>query len=510
MAHGIPTIVNTNGSMQELPNNSVLKLKDDFEDQELVDAMNALYENTGFAKILSTNAQEVILREHSPQVVVKKIQEIIQEISISSNQEVSLEQFYSRNISNGIIPNNDDLSNLAKQFELDTRYNKTPSLYVDISAVAIHDLKTGIQRVVRSILLALLKMPLKKYKIIPVYLTDKGGYWHYRVAHTFMYTLIPNLISRADTVIEPSSKDIFLGLDYYTAVTEAIQYKLFETWKQRGVNINFVIYDILPITLPHCFPPTSCPYHTEWLNTICQVADNLLCISNTVANEVKKHIDTLRNNLCNVPNIKYFHLGADLDNSLPSKGLPKNAGAILQHITSRITFLMVGTVEPRKGHNQTLMAFEELWDKEIDINLIIVGKEGWNVDILSEKLHHHKQLNHHLFWLESTSDEYLEQIYQASTCLIAASEGEGFGLPLIEAAQHNIPIIARDILVFREVASNYAYYFDNDNAPIVLAKVIEEWLTLYQSEKYPKSDEMPWLTWDESANSLIKNILGEN
>lgn len=44
----------------------------------------------------------------------------------------------------------------------------------------------------------------------------------------------------------------------------------------------------------------------------------------------------------------------------------------------------------------------------------------------------------------------------SSTCLIAASFGEGFGLPLIEAAQHGLPIMARDIAVFREVAKEYA------------------------------------------------------
>ena len=49
------------------------------------------------------------------------------------------------------------------------------------------------------------------------------------------------------------------------------------------------------------------------------------------------------------------------------------------------------------------------------------------------------------FRLQGISDEYLEQVYAASTCLIAASINEGFGLPLIEAARHGIPIVARDI-----------------------------------------------------------------
>lgn len=47
---------------------------------------------------------------------------------------------------------------------------------------------------------------------------------------------------------------------------------------------------------------------------------------------------------------------------------------------------MVSTVEPRKGHAQTLSAFESLWEQGQDINLVIVGKRGWLVDELVARL----------------------------------------------------------------------------------------------------------------------------
>lgn len=44
------------------------------------------------------------------------------------------------------------------------------------------------------------------------------------------------------------------------------------------------------------------------------------------------------------------------------------------------------------------------------------------------------------------------KVYAEGACLIAASYGECFGLPLIEAVQrHKLPIIARDNPIFREV-----------------------------------------------------------
>jgi len=128
---------------------------------------------------------------------------------------------------------------------------------------------------------------------------------------------------------------------------------------------------------------------------------------------------------------------------------------------------------------------------------------------LIEKLHHHSELGKRLFWLEGVSDEYLEKVYAASTCLIAASEGEGFGLPLIEAAQHKLPIIARDIPVFREVAGEHAYYFSG-REPADLALAVKNWLGQFEAGQHPMSEHMPWLTWKESAERLKQIIFNED
>jgi glycosyltransferase involved in cell wall biosynthesis len=125
------------------------------------------------------------------------------------------------------------------------------------------------------------------------------------------------------------------------------------------------------------------------------------------------------------------------------------------------------------------------------------------VDKLIRRLRIHTELNNRLFWFEGISDEYLEKLYAVSTCLIAASYGEGFGLPLIEAAQHKLPIIARDIPVFREVAGEHAYYFKADQ-PAELANAIQNWLSDFHKNQYPKSTNMPWLTWKESAKQLLE------
>jgi glycosyltransferase involved in cell wall biosynthesis len=196
-------------------------------------------------------------------------------------------------------------------------------------------------------------------------------------------------------------------------------------------------------------------------------------------------------------------MGADIESSTPSQGLPEDAAVTLDKLSMRPTFLMVGTVEPRKGHAQVLDAANALWNRSADFNLVLVGKQGWKVEKLVNDLQAHSQLGERLFWLQGISDEYLAKVYAQSDCLIAASYGEGFGLPLIEAAQIDLPIIARDIPVFREVAGDYATYF---NSVAGLESVISNWVASFEDRQDKNSKHMPWQTWGQSAAQLLQRI----
>ena len=102
----------------------------------------------------------------------------------------------------------------------------------------------------------------------------------------------------------------------------------------------------------------------------------------------------------------------------------------------------------------------------------------------------------------------LQQVYDASSVLLAASSGEGFGLPLIEAARHGLPILARDLPVFQEVAGDHAMYFSGD-APQDLAASLQHWLELHERGEVVSSAGMNWLSWKESARQLKALVLGE-
>ena len=408
-----------------------------------------------------------------------------------------------RTISESIGPSAKDIELRKIAYALDRSIlKKAPKqFFVDISELVMRDARTGVQRVTRSILRQLLLSPPSGFVVEPVYATtDQPGY---RYARRYSQGLEPTVAGAEDEVVSMRPGDIFLGLDLQHHTTRA-QAKFLSDARQDGVLVFFVVYDLLPIHFPEFWPKKHGldQVHRDWLYTICHF-DGVICISRTVANELEVWLRENSPPRSRKLTIQWFHLGADVDNSIPSTGLPVEAEEFLNVLASKPSFLSVGSIEPRKGHEQTLSAFELLWQTGQDINLVLVGKQGWMVEPLVEKIRTHVEFGVRLFWLEGISDEYLKRIYSNSTCLIAASEGEGFGLPLIEAAQHDLPIIARDIPVFREVAEEHAFYF-TAKQPTELADGIQDWLLLHARGLSPKSGAMRRLTWEQSARALIE------
>ncbi|MEJ5348025.1 MAG: glycosyltransferase family 1 protein [Desulfosoma sp.] len=288
-------------------------------------------------------------------------------------------------------------------------------------------------------------------------------------------------------------------------------------YRNRGALIYAMVHDLLPVRMPEVFPPGADQIFALWLKAV-STFDGAICVSRAVANDLRARLDE-HVPAINKRRLPYFiewsHHGADIVNSAPTRGMPHDAEVTLQKLKSRVTFLMVGTIEPRKAYLQTIHAFDQLWANGLDVNLVIVGHEGWkhvshdmrrDIPQTIELLRSHPERDNRLFWLEGISDEYLEKVYAASTCLLAASYGEGFGLPLIEAAQHKLPIIARNIPLFREVVGEHAFYFEAAS-PGELTQSVSTWLDQYRRGEHPKSDNLPWLTWAESAKRLCEIVL---
>jgi glycosyltransferase involved in cell wall biosynthesis len=167
---------------------------------------------------------------------------------------------------------------------------------------------------------------------------------------------------------------------------------------------------------------------------------------------------------------------------------------------------MVGTLEPRKGHDFVLDAFDVLWQRGADVRLCIAGTVGWMVTDTMRRILDHPQFNRKVFFVEKFTDAEINLCYAAAAGLIAASVAEGFGLPIVEASLHQVPVLASDIPVFREVGGEGAMYFSLGDREALVANIIEL-SEMPPSDRKAMAGRVKVTTWRDSAARLVEIVL---
>ena len=354
---------------------------------------------------------------------------------------------------------------------------RKPQLLIDMTPTVRSGARTGIQRVVREIARECALAGLGA----PITVQEDGRFLR-------RYP-VPGLREE----IEPEPGDILLLLD--AAWNEAALYPpAMRRVKEKGGTSVVTIYDILPLLHPSLFNLKVGSDFKRWFDEIVRAADAAIAISRSTAESV---VDYLAAAPSGKPlPVGWWPLGADF---------AKAAGGAPSEKARRIAegppyFLSVGTLEPRKAYPTALAAFEALWAKGADIGYTIVGRPGWNTTALQERLRGHPEAGRRLNWLDKAGDADLHLLYAHARGTVNASVGEGFGLPVVEAATHGAPVIASDIPIFREVGGSGARYFELLD-PESLAAAIES--TLAAPREAP---QIATISWRQSAEEMVRRI----
>ena len=507
IAASIPLIVNSHGSMAELPSNVVVKLQDKFTCNELVSAIEYLYKDGYKRKALMFDMTSWVKINNSPFNIANKYkdtilnsinqsQSIIKNIEMNKIEELHIDDSWkilSINSLNQLIP-----------------ALKIKQLFVDISVLHKVNANTGIQKVVIGILRGMLLNPLPGIVIEPVYLNDSGEFFYARnFCSSFMgYGYLNFIMGLKDEPININTGDIFLGLDL--AVNQINKSKnAYQKFKNLGVKITFVVYDLLPFLHPEWFEKEDIENYSNWLKSVCEYSEEVFCISESVGLDFLNFYSSLnidRKIRVNTLKIGTMHFGKRIQLTSLNKLNKIYHLAALEKVDTRPIFLMVGTLEPRKGHSEVIDAFEVLWSYGHQFKLVIAGRLGWLSKSLEIRIRNNPEFNNLLQWHDDVSDEQILELYKSSTALIVASHAEGLGLTLIEAGVFGLPIIARDIPVFREIAKDHALYF-NGKDDRSLVNVILNWIKLSMYKTVPDSSLIDVIDIKDSANYLMNMLL---
>jgi alpha-1,2-rhamnosyltransferase len=297
-------------------------------------------------------------------------------------------------------------------------------------------------------------------------------------------------------VVEPGDELVLLDSTW-----QEQYFKQIVGLKAQGVKITAVVYDIIPLTHPEFFQKRLCDIYAKWFAWVVERADGFACISRTVRDELREAVaGRIGQERSERLTYSYFHLGTELDLRENSGGRPGELTDIFADPAS--VFLMVGTLEPRKNHAYVLDVFDKLWLEGSESKLCLVGGIGWKCEASADRIRHHPHNGSKLFWFAKLDDDGLDYAYRHADALLISSHAEGFGLPIVEALQRGLPVMAGDLPVFREVGGDFVAYFD-----LTDPKSLEGLVTSYQRDKADLAPrplaEWRWIDWKDSANQLV-------
>lgn len=243
---------------------------------------------------------------------------------------------------------------------------------------------------------------------------------------------------------KPQMKNGFLLHTSHSGLENPEFARKLQEYHLKGI---YFLHDLIPVEYPEYCREGELERHHQRLYTM-SVGELVIANSADVANKFKDYCDTQG---LKCPKTIYAHLGIE---SIFGQFEGESIGdQLYNHLKDCPFFLMVGTIEARKNHLLMLMVWRNLVEKlgKDCPKLVIVGKRGWEAEQVFDILDRSVQLKPHIIELNKCSDVDMTWLFYHAQALLFPSYAEGFGLPLIEALMCQLPVIASDIEIFREI-----------------------------------------------------------
>jgi glycosyltransferase involved in cell wall biosynthesis len=171
-------------------------------------------------------------------------------------------------------------------------------------------------------------------------------------------------------------------------------------------------------------------------------------------------------------------------------------------------FLYVGVLVPRKNISRMIQAFDRFKDSSGSrIKLVIVGDRLFFTSEM-EKSYNRSKHKEDIIFTGSLEQSELKMIMGAALSLILVSCLEGFGIPIIEAMNADVPVITSNISSMPEVAGDAALLAD----PYSIDSIADAMMKISSDEKLRdeliakgKSQRIKY-SWDNTASAVWNSI----
>lgn len=172
-------------------------------------------------------------------------------------------------------------------------------------------------------------------------------------------------------------------------------------------------------------------------------------------------------------------------------------------------FVNVGSLHPRKNIPMLIQAFSE-FKKETgsDMKLVLAGPGFWGLSDIHQALEA-SAVKEDIVFTGRLNDEDLALVLGSALALTFIPYYEGFGIPLVEAMEAEVPIITSNLSSLPEIAGPAALLVNPRDSHAIKQAMMQ----VYGEENIRKhlidkgKEQKLNFSWDKSADLLWKSIL---
>jgi glycosyltransferase involved in cell wall biosynthesis len=167
-------------------------------------------------------------------------------------------------------------------------------------------------------------------------------------------------------------------------------------------------------------------------------------------------------------------------------------------------FVFAGALHPRKNIVNLLKAFIAFKKRQrSNMKLVIVGRYAWKYDEVV-KMREEMPFKEDVKWVGYMHVDELCKVMGGAYALVYPSLFEGFGIPILEALECNVPVIISNTSAMPEVAGDAGLLVDPTNVDDIADKMQQ----LYKDENLRAKlitnakEQVKKFSWDKSADRL--------
>jgi glycosyltransferase involved in cell wall biosynthesis len=331
----------------------------------------------------------------------------------------------------------------------------------------------------------------------------------------------PDVVREADTQPEPEPSEHELRLRTLAALPPVrwsasdVLLAADSAWNQPGLlaavkggpaspQVLGFVYDMIHLDRLDFVNEQAQRQFLAWATELAAHSKEIVCISRHAAEGMQRFVRSLPLPE-GVPRVRPIRFGNRVEAPLGdvNGASPVELPAALRGDEGWMLWL--GSVDRRKNLDVVLLALEGLYASgKFHRRFVVAGRPALGSAELLHRIRFNPILHNRVVFIDSPSDRLVGRLLDGASLMVFSSWAEGYGLPVAEALQHGVPVLASRATSIPEVAGDLVDYFDPWDTR-GLAELLEKFEAdaAYRMDLQARAKKFVPTSWDETLEDIL-------